>query len=181
MRLASLILAGALLAPAAALAQMAPAPAPAPAAPATCATMDAELPAELTGWTTKTPLAAAGVAADLAKAALVPGKAYQAALPSTPAVAYLLQPEKPGGSVSHGGLFELTVQSAGTYVIALGTAAWIDLLKDGAPLVSSSHGRGPACSTLRKMVTFDLQPGRYVVQISANGPAELPIMVAKRP
>jgi hypothetical protein len=31
------------------------------------------------------------------------------------------------------------------------------------------------------MVAFDLQPGRYVVQISANGPAELPIMVALRP
>ncbi len=176
MRLITLTLVGVLLSPVAALAQMTPAP-----APQACVTMDVELPPELVGWTAKTPLAAATVAADLAKASLVPGKAYLATLPATPTVTYVVQPEKPGGSVSHGGLFDLTVQSAGTYVIALGTGAWIDVLKDGAPMMSGSHGRGPNCTTLRKMVTFDLQPGAYVVQISANGPAELPIMVAKRP
>lgn len=178
MRLIALTLAGVLVSPAAALAQMAPAPAP---AAQTCATMDAEIPAELAGWTAKSPMAAASVAADLPKASLTPGKAFLATLPSTPDVTYVVQPEKPGGSVSHGGLFDLTIASAGTYVIALGTGAWIDMLKDGAPVMSVSHGRGPNCTTLRKMVAFDLQPGRYVVQISANGPAELPIMVAKRP
>jgi len=179
MRLVALIIAGALLSPAAASAQMAPA-APAPT-PQQCGAIDVELPPELVGWTAKSPLAAAKVAADLPKASLTPGKAFLATLPSTPDVTYLVQPEKPGGSVSHGGLFDLTVQSAGTYVIALGTGAWIDVLKDGAPMMSGSHGRGPNCTTLRKMVTFDLKPGAYVVQISANGPAELPIMVAKRP
>ena len=177
MRLIALALAGVLLAPAAASAQMAPA-APALAA---CAAMDAELPAELAGWTAKTPLVASKIAADLPKASLTPGTAFLATLPSTPDVTYVVQPEKPGGSVSHGGLFDLTIASPGTYVIALGTGAWIDVLKDGAPQMSTTHGRGPACTTLRKMVTFDLQPGAYVVQISANGPAELPIMVAKRP
>lgn len=152
----------------------------APPTPA-CAVQDADLPAELKGWTAKVPLAAATGVEGLAKAALTPGQAYLATLPSTLAVTYGVQPEKPGGSVSHGGLFDLTVPTAGTYVIALGTAAWIDLLQDGAPVRSASHGRGPACSTLRKMVAFDLRPGRYVVQISANGPAELPIMVAARP
>ena len=178
MRLVSLIIAGVLLSPVAALAQTAPAPAP---TPQQCGAMDVELPPELVGWTVKTPLAAAKIAADLPKASLTPGKAFLATLPSTPDVTYVVQPEKPGGSVSHGGLFDLTVSSAGTYVIALGTGAWIDVLKDGAPMTSGSHGRGPNCTTLRKMVTFDLKPGSYVVQISANGPAELPIMVAKRP
>lgn len=176
MRLVPLILAGALVAPITASAQMAPAP-----TPQACGAMDVELPPELAGWTAKAPLAAATVAADLPKASLTPGNAFLATLPSTPDVTYVVQPEKPGGSVSHGGLFDLTVKSAGTYVIALGTGAWIDVLKDGAPLMSGSHGRGPNCTTLRKMVTFDLKPGAYVVQISANGPAELPIMVAKRP
>lgn len=178
MRLAPLILAGALLAPAAALAQMTPA-APAPT-PQQCGAMDVELPSELVGWTARAPLAAAKLAADLPKASLTPGKAFLATLPSTPDVTYVVQPEKPGGSVSHGGLFDLTVASAGTYVIALGTGAWIDVLKDGAPVMSGSHGRGPNCTTLRKVVTFDLSPGSYVVQISANGPTELPIMVARR-
>lgn len=179
MRLAALAIAGlCLAAPSVAGAQeMTPPPAPAPA----CATQDADLPAELKGWTAKAPVTAATGVEGLAKAALTPGQAYLATLPATPAVTYLVQPEKPGGSVSHGGLFALIVPAAGAYVVALGTAAWIDLLQDGAPVRSASHGRGPACSTLRKMVAFDLQPGRYVVQVSANGPAELPIMVALRP
>lgn len=178
MRLAALAIAGFCLAtPLAAGAQEMAPPPPSPA----CATQDADLPAELKGWTAKVPLAAATGVEGLAQAALAPGQAYLASLPSTPAVTYPVQPEKPGGSVSHGGLFSLTIPAAGTYVVALGTAAWIDLLADGAPVRSASHGRGPACSTLRKMVAFDLQPGRYVVQISANGPAELPIMVAPRP
>jgi len=177
MRFVALAAAGLWLsAPLAASALMAPAT-PAPA----CAAQDADLPAELKGWTAKVPLVAATGAEGLAKAALTPGQAYLSTLSATPSVTYLAQPEKPGGSVSHGGLFSLTVPTAGTFVVALGTAAWIDLLKDGAPVVSASHGRGPTCSTLRKIVAFDLQPGRYVVQISANGPAELPIMVAQRP
>jgi hypothetical protein len=161
-----------------ALAQMASTPAPTPQA---CGAMDVELPPELVGWTAKTPLAAGSGVADLSKASLTPGKAFLATLPSTPSVTYVTQPEKPGGAVSHGGLFDLSIAEAGTYVIALGTGAWIDVLKDGAPLMSGSHGHGPNCTTLRKMVSFDLKPGAYVVQISANGPAELPIMVAKRP
>lgn len=176
MRLPALIAAALLAAaPAAALAQSAP------AAQAACEAMDANLPAELAGWTAKAPLAAATAEAGLAKAALAPGQAYLATLAPTPSVTYPVQPEKPGGSVSHGGLFGVTVDAAGTYVIALGSGAWIDVLKDGAAVMSVSHGRGPACSTLRKMVAFDLTPGRYLVQISANGAAELPIMVARKP
>jgi hypothetical protein len=158
-------------------AQMAPPAAPAPA----CAAMDKDIPAELAGWTDKTSLTAATSAAGLAKAALVPGKAYAATLAPTPDVAYVTQPEKPGGTVSKGGLFSLTIDKPGAYVIALGSGAWIDLLKDGVGARSTAHGRGPACTTLRKMVTFDLTPGAYVVQISANAEATLPIMVAAKP
>ena len=177
MRLPVLALATVLATPFAASAQMAPAPAPAPA----CAAMDKDIPAELAGWTDKAALSAATSAAGLSKAALVPGKAYLATLAPTPDVAYTVQPEKPGGTVSKGGLFSLTIDKAGAYVIALGSGAWIDVLKDGAGARSTAHGRGPACTTLRKMVTFDLQPGRYVVQISANAEASLPIMVAAKP
>jgi hypothetical protein len=172
MLLRSLLLAAVVMA-GAAQAQEAPAPA--------CTVKDADLPAELAGWTAKAPLDAAAGAEGLAKAALVPGQAYQAVLPSTPAVAYAAPPEKPGDPASHGGLFSLTVPAAGTYVVALGAGAWIDVLKDGAPLASVSHGHGPACSTVRKIVGFDLPPGRYVVQISGAGPAQLPIMVGRRP
>ncbi len=152
-----------------------------PAAKASCATMDQNLPADLAGWTAQTPLAAAARPADLGKAAITPGKAIAGDLPQTSTVKFVTQPERPGGSVSHGGMFELKIDKAGTYVIGLGSGAWIDVLKDGKPLTSTAHSPGPACSTLRKMVDFPLEPGRYVLQISANADAKLPILLAKRP
>ena len=171
--LAALLL---LAAPVAAYAQMAPA-APASA----CAALDQDLPAELAAWPAKKELVAARGVADLEKAVLTPGQAYVTTLAPTPEVTYVVQPEKPGGTVSKGGLFAVDIPTAGSYVIALGTGAWIDLLKGDAAQRSVAHGRGPACSSVRKMVTFDLQPGRYVVQISANADAALPILVAAKP
>jgi hypothetical protein len=171
-----LVLAAPLAAPLAAHAQMAPA-APAPA----CAATDKDLPAELAAWPRKAQLTAATGAAGLDKAALTPGQAYVATLAPTPDVTYGVQPEKPGGTVSRGGLFALDIPTVGSYVVALGAGAWIDLLKGDVAQRSTGHGRGPACTTLRKMVTFDLTPGRYVVQISANAEANLPIMVAAKP
>lgn len=162
--------------PLAAQAQMAPA-APAPA----CAAMDQDLPPELAAWTKKAELAAATGVSGLDKAVLVPGQAYVATLAATPDVTYVVQPEKPGGTVSKGGIFAIDIPTAGSYVIALGTGAWIDVLKGDGAQRSTGHGRGPACTTLRKMVTFDLQPGRYVVQISANAEPTLPIMIASKP
>lgn len=175
MRLALILAAGLALAAPAAFAQSAQ-------PDAACAPgVETGLPPELAAWSSKVPLAAATSAADLPKAVLAPGQAYAAALSPTPEVAYAVQPEKPGGTVSKGGLFSLKVEAAGSYVIALGTGAWIDVLKDGVIQRSTAHGRGPACSTVRKMVTFDLPPGDYVIQISANAQAELPIMVARKP
>ncbi|HEX3888321.1 MAG TPA: homogentisate 1,2-dioxygenase [Phenylobacterium sp.] len=153
----------------------------APASTAACTAMDKTLPPELAAWTAQTPLAAAASAAGLRKASLTLGKAVTADLPQTPQVHFVTQPEKPGGTVSHGGMFELNIDKAGTYVVALGSGAWIDVLKDGKPLMSTAHARGPACLTLRKMVDFSLQPGRYVLQVSANAEARLPILLARRP
>jgi hypothetical protein len=152
-----------------------------PPAKANCAAMDQNLPADLAAWTARTPLAAAASPGGLAKATLTPGRAIVAELPQTSQVKFVTQPERPGGSVSHGGMFDIKVDKAGTYVIGLGSGAWIDVLKDGKPLTSTAHSPGPACSTLRKMVDFPLEPGRYVLQVSANADAKLPILLAKRP
>jgi hypothetical protein len=138
-------------------------------------------PPGLEGWTARTPLAAAADAARLDAATLVPGKAIDAALPRTPDVRYVTRPEKPGGSVSHGGLFAFDIAEAGTYRVALGAGAWIDVLDGGKAVVSTNHGPGPECSGIRKMVDFPLKPGRYVLQLGGNGSPDLPVMVAKLP
>ena len=144
-------------------------------------TVTAPPPSSLESWATRTPLTAAADAARLDTAMLVPGKAVDATLVRTPEVRYVTRPEKPGGSVSHGGLFAFDVAQAGTYRVALGAGAWIDVLDGGKAVVSTNHGHGPDCSGIRKMVDFPLQPGRYVLQIGGNGTPDLPVMVARLP
>lgn len=175
MGLKALILAAALaVAPAAALAQAEP---PAVA----CSASDAALPAPLAGWPHKTPVAAAASLAGLARAQVAVGEAAQVRLRPTPDVAYPLQPEKPGGTVSYGGLAAFSVAEAGDYRVALSGGAWIDVIAGGRAVESTAHGHGPACSTIRKMVDFPLKPGRYVLQISASAGPDLGLMIVHRP
>ena len=150
---------------------------PAPVPPACAA--PAALPAALSGWATPVPLTAATTAETLGAAGLVPGRAVRARLAPTPEIQYPVRPEKPGGSVSHGGLFEFTVTTAGTYRVALGSGAWIDLLDGATPLTSVAHGHGPDCSGIRKMVDFALKPGHYRLQVAGNGTPELLLMVTQ--
>jgi homogentisate 1,2-dioxygenase len=65
--------------------------------------------------------------------------------------------------------------------VALGSGAWIDVLKGKAAMASVAHGHGPDCSGIRKMVDFRLSPGRYTLQIAANGEQTLPLMIARLP
>jgi hypothetical protein len=57
------------------------------------------------------------------------GRAARLTLLQTPEVRYPLRPEKPGGSVSYGGLIQIDVPEAGAYRLALDSAAWIDLVR----------------------------------------------------
>jgi hypothetical protein len=129
----------------------------------------------------KTSLDAAGDPAGLNAATLTPGKAVTVTLHHTREVQYISQPEKPGGSVAYGGLLMLDIKNAGTYQINLSAGAWIDLLKDGAAVMSGAHAPGPACSGIRKTVQFPLQPGCYVIQLSANGDPTIAVMVSHVP
>jgi hypothetical protein len=114
-------------------------------------------------------------------APLALGKGYEASLAKKADVTFIVEPEKPGGSVSYSGLFSFTVETAGDYTVALGSAAWIDVLEDGKALEPSSFGHGPACTTIRKMVVFAMKPGLHVLQVAGNGADTLKLMVAKAP
>ena len=153
-----------------------------PAKPAAfCAAMDAILPAELKDWNGKAPISTAPGAEHLMHVALTLGKSYEAKLLNTPKVAMPVQPEKPGGSVAFAGLFEFTVQEPGNYAVALGSAAWIDVLEDGKAIEPKSFGHGPECTSIRKIVVFPLKAGAHTLQVSANADANLTLMVAKKP
>ena len=150
-------------------------------AKAECAAVDASFPAPFASWGSKADFASADKVADLSKASLTVGKAVTAVLHPTREVKYASQPEKPGGSVAHGGMFEVKIDKAGTYRVGIGSGAWIDMLQNGKVLESTAHGPGPACTTVRKTVAFQLKPGRYVLQLSGNADPKLAVIVANEP
>lgn len=149
--------------------------------PAACPAGVVAPPKAMAAWSSPTDLTAAKTEDGLAGAALKIGQAVKAELHPTRQVVYPVQPEKPGGSVASGGLFDLTISRKGVYRIAIGSAAWLDVLKGGEVMRSGAHGHGPDCTGIRKMVDFDLAPGRYTVQVSANPGSTLPILVLARP
>lgn len=132
----------------------------------------------LAAWARQTDMQAQGDPAKLAGASIKVGQAVRLALLPTPDVHFPVRPEKPGGSVSHGGLVGIYVAKAGKYRIALGSGAWIDLIGGGKPQVSIAHGHGPDCSGIRKMVDFDLKAERYTLQISANADPHISLLIA---
>lgn len=164
---------------AAAFALLAAAPGVAPAQPAqaSCAAQDAALPPALAAWTAKTDVVSATAAAGLPAATIRVGQAVRITLHPAPQVSYPLAPAKPAGPGLSGGLLRFQVDRAGTYRVALGAGAWIDVVRDGKAVDSAAHGHGPACSTIRKMVDFPLQPGAYVLQLSGAGEPQTTVLV----
>lgn len=71
------------------------------------------------------------------------------------------------------------ITDPGRYRIALDQSGWIDLLRDGKPLESVGHGHGPDCSTIRKVVDFDLTPGRYTLRLTKLTRASAKTMIIK--
>ena len=74
----------------------------------------------------------------------------------------------------------LVITEAGTYAVAIDQTAWIDVARDGASLHSSGNGHGPACSSIRKIVDFQLQPGRYTINVSRTQAPTVRLLVVRR-
>lgn len=112
-----------------------------------CKATDASLPAALAGWSTPGDALVADKAVSLAT---VDGKTLKG----------LPKGAKPGRAA----MIEFRIAKAGTYGVALDQPGWIDVLPGaagGAALTSVAHGHGPDCSTIRKIVRFELAPGTY--------------------
>jgi hypothetical protein len=152
---------------------------PMPAQPA-CAVMDKALPAPWTGWTS--PEALKGGTGLSTSGKLTVGRTYSAALTASEGMTYVVPLPKPAAPGTFGGLFTLTVDTAGTYSIALGEGAWIDVAPAAGKVLSSvAHGHGPACTSIHKVVDFALQPGAYVIQVSGAPTSPVVIAVAVKP
>jgi hypothetical protein len=119
------------------------------------------IPAEWSGWSVTAPLTAD----------LQTGGRKEMTLAPVGSVKLAATPVKPPVTGMYAGTVAFDVARAGRARIALDQGAWIDVVKDGAIVKSTTHGHGPKCSGIRKIVDFDLTPGRYVVQI-VNAPKD---------
>lgn len=137
------------------------------------------LPASLSGWARPTPVSAGADAASAAT--LTIGESVRATLQPITKIAFAAEPEKASVAGSYGGLFAVVVPAKARYRVALGSSGWIDVLARSTPVATAAHSHGPACSGIRKLVDFDLAPGRYVVQVSGSDAVAVPIMIARVP
>jgi hypothetical protein len=116
------------------------------AAVSQCTTLDQKVPAPLQGW----------IKADSAKQdRVVIGKAVTLPLQTT-------------GTGQFEGRFPVRVAVAGRYGVAISHAAWVDIERGDKALVSPSHQHGPDCTSIRKIVMFDLVPGIYSLRLSKS-------------
>lgn len=128
-----------------------------------CKAPDAALPAALAGWSTPGD-------------ELEPDKAVALATVDGATLKGLPKGSKPGRAAT----IAFRVAKAGTYGIALDQPGWIDVLpgaEGGAPLASVAHGHGPDCSTIRKIVRFQLEAGSYRVFVSGLTQAKAKLML----
>ncbi len=153
----------------------APALAQNPAADPSCANVRAALPSELSGWSEKTSVSA-GVKPGDGATVLV----GQAALVSLHPAKHLdLAPAPRTATDGNGGTLALAVTAAGTYRVALGGRAWVDLVQGGKAAASAANGHGPKCTGIVKMVDFKLTPGNYAIQLSGSADDSIALLVAK--
>lgn len=75
----------------------------------------------------------------------------------------------------------LTIATTGRYGVAAGSKVWIDLVANGTAQTSVEHGHGPACSGIRKIVWFDLEPGAYGLALSKGEAASVRVLVVRAP
>jgi hypothetical protein len=97
--------------------------------------------------------------------ALKPNSSAQLQLHAEPAVTLAASKERGGQRAEFAGLAAIDVAKAGKLEVALSDRAYVDLVRDGRALDPTAHGRRQ-CGGVFKAVMFDVQPGRYLVQIA---------------
>jgi hypothetical protein len=152
----------------------APALAQDPATDPSCATVRVALPAELAGWSQQTPVSA-GVKPGEGATVIV----GQAALVSLHPARHLALAPAGKSTEGNGGTLSLAINAAGTYRLALGRKAWVDVVQAGKATPSTAHAHGPKCSGIGKIVDFRLAPGNYTIQLSGSAAESVALMVVK--
>jgi len=99
--------------------------------------------------------------------ALEPDSAAQLGLHVQRSVVLATREGKSGWMDRYAGLAAIDVKRPGKLDIAMSNRAFVDLVRDGRTLQSTDHRRAN-CSGIFKIVSFDVEPGRYIVQVTGS-------------
>ena len=132
-------------------------------------------------WKAPRAIASARDASGAAQGPFAIGEAVRLTLHPDGEVAYVTLPKGEGEAASFGGMASFTVEQAGTYRVGLSEPVWVDVVRDGKPVETVRFGPGPACSGIRKAVSFELRPGQHVIEISGGTTAEAGVIVERLP
>ena len=150
-------------------------------AQAVCPAAPTPIPQAYERWTAARAVASAESKDGAAQSPLAMGEGTELRLHPDGEVTYLTLPKGAGEAASFGGLAQVIVGQPGAYRLALGDFVWVDLVRDGKPVSTAGFGHGPACTPIRKVVDFDLQPGKYTLEVSGSKSRTVRLMIMKRP
>lgn len=131
-----------------------------------CPAVATPLPAELAGWSRVGPR-------------LEPGQAFETNTIDPAAPSPIKQMPAPQRRPGRFLTFMFTVKTAGPHRIALDQPGWIDVrpVSGPTPLTSIGNGHGPTCSTIRKLVAFDLKAQAYYLDLTGLARPRVRVML----
>ncbi len=92
-------------------------------------------------------------------------------------VVYASLPVGEGEETSFGGMAVIHIDRAGRYMVGMSESAWVDVSQGGTPAEARKFGAGPACSGIRKGVSFDLAAGNALLELSGNMTDQIGVIV----
>ncbi|MEG8038441.1 hypothetical protein QP166_03435 [Sphingomonas sp. LR60] len=147
-----------------------------PAPEPSCTAVRPAMPIGLESWSTRVALEAG--AATRSAPVIEVGRAAELRLVPLDRLAPAAPPTRELGTGTNAGMALFQILRPGTYRIALGAPAWIEVVRGGRALPSAAHSHGPACTGIRKIVDYRLAPGRYVLQLTGAAANTLPVLIA---
>jgi hypothetical protein len=92
-------------------------------------------------------------------------------------------PREPDGAASRfaGYLRVTAIPSAGTYVVSLSGAGWLDAIQEGKSIKPAAFSGATDCEGIRKLVKFELQGGPLLLQISAVATDSIVLAISPPP
>ena len=136
-----------------------------------CPAISKSLPPPFSAWSDKPTPAENGEHLSL-------GEPKTVTLVPVDEITWLHTPERPPSPASFGATLAFDIERAGKYSVAAGDGAWLDVAGSDGLVRSASHGHGPTCSGIRKIVEFQLEAGSYTLQISNSRNETVRLLVA---